>query len=154
MSMGRRPAARDSGMPCALPSSACELSRVPERNLPSRRKTGLSGYLCVPTSAFVLRAHKRLAGRAGVPISVSNRKLEIGNRGSTPTPPLTRLNKPTPPDLCSLHLWLARSSLSPPGRGLAEILHSASLLRDRVLQVQASAVDEAMMFYVFNKANS
>lgn len=57
----------------------------------------LSG-LFMPTSACVplSTVHDGLVGRAGVPISASLRKLEIGNRGSTPSPPPTHLNKPAP----------------------------------------------------------
>lgn len=84
-------------MVCPVPcqTQEFELSRIPERTLPWRRKTRLFG-LFMPTSACVLLSsvHKRLVGRAGVPISASHRKLEIGDRGSTPlrlTPLHTRL---------------------------------------------------------------
>lgn len=83
---------------------------------------------------------------------------EIGNwkPGPTPTlPPLAQTNQ-HPPDLCPLHLGLAgpKPTLASPSGGLREVQQSASLREDGILQAQAGAVGAAMLFLVFNKANS
>lgn len=76
----------------ALPPLAFELFLIRERNLELEKEDLASlGYLCVPGSAFVVQSgvREKRARRGRGTISDSHRKLEIGNQGSAPSPPLT-----------------------------------------------------------------